>query len=188
MNTCNNADLAAPAAADGAAAPGPLPAGLAGRALTGKIARLPHSIRQALNERLREDAPYDEILCWLNALPAVRQVMEARFGGAPITKENLARWRHGGYAFWLANETAKEAIAFMDGACKGIDQSQRDALTGQIALLVTARMAVELRKFHEMPEGPAKSEAWEKLVRTLVLLRRGEFFAEKIDRKSTRLN
>jgi hypothetical protein len=106
--------------------------------------------------------------------------MEARFGGAPITKENLSHWRHGGYAFWLANETAKEALAYMDGACRGIDQSQRDALTGQIALLVTARMAMELRKFHDMPEGPAKSEAWEKLVRTLALLRRGEFFAVKM--------
>src|SRR5580658_9676787 len=177
MKDCNDVNRAAPAApAEGAA----FPARPCGRFLKGKIGRLPHAVRQALNERLRDSQPADEILPWLNSLPEARQALAKRFGGSPITEQNLSQWRHGGHACWLANVQTREDIAFMEGACRGIDQPQRDALTGQIALVVTARMAVELRKFNEMTEGPAKSEAWEKLVKSLVLLRRGEFFAEKM--------
>jgi hypothetical protein len=166
--------------AAGAAVLKTVPARLSGRLLKGKIGRLPHAVRQALNERLRDSQPSDEILPWLNSLPEARQVLARHFGNSPITEQNLSQWRHGGHACWLANEQTKADMAYMEGACRGIDPSKRDALTGQIALVVTARMAVELRKFHEMTEGPAKSEAWEKLVRSLVLLRRGEFYAEKM--------
>jgi hypothetical protein len=182
MKDCDNLNRAASAAlAEGAAVLATTAlARPSGRFLKGKIGRLPHALRQALNERLRDGQPSDQILPWLNSLPEARQAMEKHFGGSPMTEQNLSQWRHGGHAFFLANEQARQDIAFMEGACRGIDQSQRDALTGQIALLVTARMAVELRKFQEMPEGPAKSEAWEKLVRILALLRRGEFFAVKM--------
>jgi hypothetical protein len=181
MKDCFDLHRAAPAAlAEGAAVLAAVSEPASGRFLKGKIGRLPHAVRLALNQRLHDGQPSDQILPWLNALPEARQVLERQFGGSPITEQNLSQWRHGGHACWLANEQTKEDIAFMEGACRGIDQSKRDALTGQIALVVTARMAVELRQFNEMPEGPAKSEAWEKLVRLLAVLRRGEFFAEKM--------
>ena len=68
----------------------------------------------------------------------------------------------------------------MSAACRHINQSANGALTNRIALVVTARMVEELRKWDELPEGPLKSAAWRELVSSLVLLRRGEFYAEKM--------
>jgi hypothetical protein len=48
-------------------------------------------------------------------------------------------------------------------------------------------MVVELRKFDEMPEGPLKSAAWRQLVWSLVLLRRGEFYAGKLQLERDKL-
>jgi hypothetical protein len=187
MQACIEAKRAAPTPVDGAAFPDPAPAAPSGRRRTGKIARLPHAVREALNERLRDGLPCAEILSWLNSLPVVREVLRRHFDGSPMTQENISRWCHGGYAGWLENQQTKEAMAIMLAACRGIDQAQRDELTSQLALVVTARMVVELRKFDEMPEGPLKSAAWRQLVWSLVLLRRGEFYAGKLQLERDKL-
>jgi len=187
MKACPEPQRAAPTSVDGAAVPDPTPRGGSGRARGGKIARLPHAVREALNERLRDGLPRAEISTWLNSLPPVREILQKRFGGAPITEDNVSKWRHGGYAGWLENQQTKEAMAIMLAACRGIDQAEREALTSRLALVVTARMVVELRKFDEMPEGPLKSAAWRQLVWSLVLLRRGEFYAGKLQLERDKL-
>jgi len=37
---------------------------------TGKITRLPHDLREALNRRLHDGEPGGPLLAWLNAQPA----------------------------------------------------------------------------------------------------------------------
>jgi hypothetical protein len=187
MQACIEAKRAAATPVDGAAFPDPVPGAPSGRRRTGKIARLPHAVREALNERLRDGLPCAEILSWLNSLPVVREVLQKHFGGAPMTQENISRWCHGGYAGWLENQQTKEALAIMLAACRDIEPAEREALTGQLALVVAARMVVELRKFDEMPEGPLKSAAWRQLVWSLVLLRRGEFYAGKLQLERDKL-
>ena len=44
----------------------------------GKIARLPHLIRQQINRRLQNGWKARQILQWLNALPEVAALMAAR--------------------------------------------------------------------------------------------------------------
>ena len=39
----------------------------------GKIARLPHGVREELNQRLERSEPSPQLLAWLNALPAARE-------------------------------------------------------------------------------------------------------------------
>jgi hypothetical protein len=187
MKACPKAQRAAAATVDGAAVADPAPKGGSGRARTGKIARLPHSVREALNERLRDGFPGVEITAWLNALPVVRAFLQKRFGGSPITEDNVSKWRHGGYAGWLENEQTKEAIAIMAAACRDLGREEREALSDQLSLVLMARMVVELRKFDEMPEGPLKSAAWRELVWSLVLLRRGEFYAGKLQLERDKL-
>jgi hypothetical protein len=178
---------AVPAKADSAASLQPPPPARFGRARVGKIARLPHAVREELNERLREGAPLGEILSWLNALPAVRAVLRQRFAGAPISEQNLSRWRCGGYGGWLENQREREALDIMPAAGRHIDQAKREALTSQLALAVAARMVAELQKFNEMPEGPAKSAAWKDLIWSLTLLRRSEFYAGKLQLERNKL-
>jgi hypothetical protein len=146
----------------------------------GKIARLPSALREEINERLLEGRTFADILSWLNALPEVAEVLKKHFDGAPITEVNLSRWRAGGYVTWLENKQVKEAIENTAGACREVCPEEREALTANLALMVTARMTVELRKFDLMPEGPPKSAAWRELVWALTLLRRGEFYHEKM--------
>jgi hypothetical protein len=70
-------------------------------ALVGKIARLPHDIREQLNQRLLDGLSGTEILPWLNELPAVKEILRAQFDGVPIHKQNLTVWRQGGFQRWL---------------------------------------------------------------------------------------
>jgi len=180
MKACElAARAAAAAAADGAAVSMTVAKGRPGRGRTGKIARLPHAVREALNERLRDGQAEGEILPWLNSLPEARGVLQRHFDGSPISGQNLSRWRCGGYEGWLANQQAREAIATMSAACRNISREERDDLTDRLALVLTARMVVELRKFDEMPEGPLKSAAWRELVGSLLVLRRSDYYAQK---------
>ena len=150
------------------------------RARRGKIARLPHALREALNERLRNNPPAVEILAWLNALPEVREVLAKYFNGSPISEDNLSQWRHGGYVGWLENQKATNAAFILSEAGRNISQEERDAMTSQLALALSARMVSQLRQYDEMPEGPAKTATWKDLVWSLTLLRRGEFYAGKL--------
>jgi len=78
---------------------------------TGKIARLPHQIREQLNPRLRDGHKAKSILPWLNALPEVQSVLQAEFDGHPITPGNLTEWKKGGYREWHAS---RQALQFFE--------------------------------------------------------------------------
>jgi hypothetical protein len=42
----------------------------------GKIARLPHDVREELNVRLERSEPSPQLLAWLNAMPVVRAFVQ----------------------------------------------------------------------------------------------------------------
>ncbi len=75
---------------------------------TGKIARLPVSIRDQLNRRLLDNEPGPSILDWLNSLPEVQTILAAEFASQPVSAANLSQWKNGGYCDWL---TRHDAIA-----------------------------------------------------------------------------
>ncbi len=62
----------------------------------GKIARLPHELREELNRRLQDGEPGAELVGWLNELPEVQTVLAEHFAGRPITEQNLSEWKTGG--------------------------------------------------------------------------------------------
>ncbi len=61
-----------------------------GHARNGKVARLPHEIRQIVNTMLNDGHPYPAI---------VRRLAE--LGYPALTVHNIGRWRRGGYEDWL---------------------------------------------------------------------------------------
>lgn len=71
------------------------------RARTGKIARLPASIREKINRKLYDGELSSQILSWLNRQQEVKQVLNRQFNGSPVTPQNLSRWRRGGYQEFL---------------------------------------------------------------------------------------
>lgn len=66
----------------------------------GKIGRLPANIQLEVNLRLLDGWGGPELLTWLNGLPAVREVLDRKFGGREINHQNLTGWRQGGYREW----------------------------------------------------------------------------------------
>ena len=62
--------------------------------------KTPLPIRNELNFRMDCGKDGAEILKWLNELPEVRDILESRFDGVPISKQNLSEWRKGGFPEW----------------------------------------------------------------------------------------
>ena len=56
----------------------------------------PRNLRHELNQRLANGEPSDSLLAWLNAQPEIQAVLADRFGGNPISPQNLSNWRQGG--------------------------------------------------------------------------------------------
>jgi len=81
------------------------------RARTGKIARLPHAIREQINQRLKAGETAPQVLAWLDTLPEVEAILKDEFGGRPISETNLAEWRRGGFAAWLESLAPREPSA-----------------------------------------------------------------------------
>jgi hypothetical protein len=79
----------------------------------GKIARLPHSIREQLNLRLHDHQPHKTILPWLNSLPEAQAILAAEFDSRPITKQNLSEWKQGGFRDWLLQYHASQFLQFL---------------------------------------------------------------------------
>jgi hypothetical protein len=82
----------------------------------GKIGRLPFSIRQQLNARMRDGEADVDILPWLNGLPEVKAALkDARFGGvkqttSAISAQNLSEYRARAYQAWLAGQEKVDRI------------------------------------------------------------------------------
>jgi hypothetical protein len=77
----------------------------------GKIARLPHAVREELNQRLLDGESGNGLIQWLNELSEARAALQREFGGGDINEQNLSEWRQGGFRDWLAKAEAEELMA-----------------------------------------------------------------------------
>jgi hypothetical protein len=117
----------------------------------GKIARLPHAIRQELNTRLRDGIPGTDILQWVNELPEARAILADQFGGEPIKPQNLTDWRQGGYNDWLLGheqyEQARQTTDHAQYICSSLGLDPSDALsviiTGHLVKLLSGEASLD---------------------------------------------
>ena len=113
----------------------------------GKIARLPHAIRERLNLRLQDNEPGDTLLAWLNGQETVQTVLKEQFEGAAITKQNLSEWRTGGFAEWvLGQEVVYEAQDTDEGA-RRLDAVTDASLPDRLATVLAGRYASLLARW-----------------------------------------
>jgi hypothetical protein len=147
----------------------------------GKIARLPAAIREELNQRLLDGQPGRQLVEWLNGLPKVQAVLKAQFKGNPITKTNLSQWKTGGYPAWeVGDRMADHVKSILDGTA-ALQAVAKDRLTGRIALILAANLAIGMQRLESMPEGIEKVQMWRELRTSLLALRRSELYAERLD-------
>ncbi len=111
-----------------------------------KIASLPQPVREQVNRRLQNGEATAQIAAWLNNLPEARDLMAAEFAGATIKKTDLAGWKLGGYRNWEAQQEALEAAAQFGQDAAEIARADGGQLADHLALCLTARLAVALRR------------------------------------------
>jgi hypothetical protein len=141
----------------------------------GKIARLPHPIREQINRRLQNSDEGSEIIEWVNTLPEVRAVVDAEFDGQPISEVNLSNWRLGGYRDWEAQQEALEAVRRFGAHAADINQETGGQLTDQLAVCMIARIAVALQHPPSGGDDPVKElQRLRALCSDLVALRKGD--------------
>lgn len=156
------------------------------RPRTGKIARLPITIRTEINVRLRNGQTGGQILPWLNGLPDVQAVLGALFDGDPINAENLSQWRRGGYADWLSDRDEIDDIR--DLSAFSVDLA--NAAGGHLAAGPLARLTGKLHLAIEQ----ADLKSLPDLIEAATKLRKQEIDAAKValdkvktDQKATEL-
>ena len=127
---------------------------------TGKIARLPRTLRDQLNQRLHNGEPGVDLIKWLNSLPEVQAILAEHFAGIPISPQNLSEWNNGGFLDWLTTqELLEDAREFAAHAAQlpGADGE----LAGSLSHAIIARYAVLLNK---MPlDGPTPPDVRDQL-------------------------
>ena len=142
----------------------------------GKIARLPHDLREQVNRRLRDNEPAAKVISWLNPMTEVIQVCEEYFDGEPITPQNLSAWRLGGYREWLRRqesvENTKTRAAFAVELVK--------AGGNQLSQAGLAVAAGEILEFIESPAGKDPDEL-AKYVKSLLGVSREQLKGEKLE-------
>jgi hypothetical protein len=85
----------------------------------GKIASLPYSLREEINERLEDGEPTETILAWINANPSVQSLLKSKYQNHLISAQNLSNWRQGGYQSWLKQQ---ERVRLAQDWCEQANQ------------------------------------------------------------------
>ncbi len=149
---------------------------------TGKIARLPHDIREQLNRRLNDGEQAHSILERLNSVPEVQAVLAASFDGRPLNKVNLTEWRHGGYRDWLVRQDALDFVEELDDKEALGHESLSDPIGARLAHWVALHYAASAKAL--IANEPNPSTKWTRLrelCADVTRLRRSELAAERLD-------
>src|SRR5712692_2570099 len=139
----------------------------------GKIARLPRSIRELLNRRLRDGESGKSLVDWLNSLTEVQKVLAEEFGGRPISEQNLSEWKQGGFEDWLRHQETREWVQKLADESADLEEIAGDF---SVADWLSAPLAVAMgRWLHtaaaKAPEDPKQSQMLLGIARELTLLR-----------------
>jgi hypothetical protein len=102
---------------------------------TGKIARLPHSLREEINRRLLDGETSGTLLAWLNAEPEAVRIWEAHFEGVPASAENLSQWRMGGYRDWIGRNEKSEHLKTLTSFAVKVAKSGGSIADGAAAII-----------------------------------------------------
>ena len=157
----------------------------------GKIARLPHPIREQINRRLENGEAGKQIAEWLNTLPEVAAVMAAEFDGQPVNEVNVSNWKMGGYRDWEAQQEALEAVRQFGANADELSQAANGQFADQLALCLMARIAVALKQPAAGGDDPERQlQRLRELCGDVVALRKGDHNAQwlRIEREKLDLD
>src|SRR5882672_2009743 len=155
---------------------------------TGKIARLPHLIREQLNQRLQDGHKAKSLLPWLNSLPEAQAILKTHFESHPINAVNLTEWKKGGFREWQQQE---RAFAFVQDLADENALGHKDLagpLTAKLAHWVAVHLAATAQSL-VAHEGDSESR-WlrlRELCAQVSRLRYSDLFSERLSLDRERL-
>jgi len=154
----------------------------------GKIGRLPKAVLEELNRRLQNGEKGRVLVAWLNSLPEVSAVLAAEFSGKPIREQNLSEWRKRGYKKWLCWQEAQQMAQKMISETGELQPAGTPPLTDQMAVWVTTRYLLAVRKLVEMnSQGEMDLKTLREFCQDVVAVRRGDHCAARLKMEQERL-
>jgi hypothetical protein len=156
---------------------------------TGKLARLPHPIRDQVNQRLHDGEPANSILNWLNDLPEVQQILREHFSGRPIAASNLTEWKNGGYHDWCLRQDALGIVDSLADQSSLGDHVLTDGFNDKIARWTSIHIASTARTLLANETDPkARLDVLHQLNADVNRLRRNDLQAERLALERHRLH
>src|SRR5215472_5333629 len=147
----------------------------------GKIARLPHQVREQLNQRLEDGESSETLLPWLNSLPKTQAVLAQYFGGRPIHKQNLSEWRQGGFREWQTRCKAADLLDEIQDDHGPAHQSLAKLSTAKLARWLSIQYAATAYSLSSLADDPQAQ--WKRLRELCVdisRLRRADLLTERL--------
>ena len=102
---------------------------------TGKIARLPHALREEVNVRLLNGETSAVILPWLNAHPDAQLIWDRDFEGVPASPQNLSEWKLGGWKDWRDRKDRVENLKTLSSFAHDLANSGGSIADGAASIL-----------------------------------------------------
>jgi len=133
----------------------------------GKIARMPHVIREELNHQLANGVPGIELVVWLNELPEVQKILAELFGGRAISSNNLSVWKQGGYADWVISRESRTELREIMAQGRQLDHAGAGKSGGDVVGYLGTLLAVELAQTIDRLHKTKNPEAHLKILRKL---------------------
>lgn len=146
----------------------------------GKIARLPHALRDQVNRRLLDGEHAEEILSWLNSQPQAIATWKDHFEGAEANSQNLSAWRLGGHADWLQQREKVEDLKALSEFA--LDLARAGGSISEGAAAIAAGQILETLETAAESEDTDLSE----LTIALSRLRKGDLDRKKLDLQTRR--
>ena len=158
------------------------------RTRNGKIAHLPHSIREEINQRLQDGEEAKSLIQWLNSLPEVQAVLQTHFEAHPINAVNFTEWKQGGFREWQQQQLALKLVQNLNDK----NALGQNALSGPLTGKLAHWAAVHLAAFGQamVAQEENAETRWARLrefCAQLSRLRRGDLFSERLSIERERL-
>lgn len=102
---------------------------------TGKIARLPHVLREEVNRRLMDGETSRKILPWLNATAEAAAIWERDFEGVPASAQNLSEWKLGGWKEWRERKDRVENLKTLSSFAHDLTRAGGSIADGAASIL-----------------------------------------------------
>jgi hypothetical protein len=138
------------------------------RARVGKIARLPASIREGINQQLFNGLRASRIVSWLSTLPEAQSIVAEQFAGVPISENNISEWRRGGYQDWLLEKQSRtETVQFVQKCLRMNPEDRLRYLEGRLI----AEFDTVLRALRDIPDPELRMRQFQGLSRQFIRLK-----------------